>query len=109
MLAGVFFLVNLAFLVYGVTNPALTGYGTTTDLYIGFGVLVGSLLLFVFRRVVQDKKPITFRDPTPTMPSPEQMALLQEECRRSRRLIAAVRARVDRGGVQELPGSSVPA
>lgn len=79
LLAGVFFLVNLAFLIYGIANPTLTGYGTWTDLGIGLGVLVGSLLLFFFRRLVQDKKPITFREPTAVMPSEAQMALLQEE------------------------------
>jgi hypothetical protein len=47
--------------------------------YIGFGILVGSVLLYIFRRVVQDRKPVTFRDVTPTMPTPEQMALLQDD------------------------------
>jgi len=38
------------------------------------------VLLFFYRRVVQDKKPITFRDPNvPTMPSEDQMRLLREE------------------------------
>ncbi len=79
VLAGLFLVVNLVFLIYGIANPTLTGYGTWTDLGIGVGVLVGSLVLFVFRRVVQDKKPITFREPTDVVPSAAQMALLQQE------------------------------
>ena len=74
-----FFIVNLVFLVYGMANPALTGYGTWTDLGIGVGVLFVSVLLFLFRRIVQDKKPITCREPKRPMPTPAQMALLQEE------------------------------
>jgi amino acid transporter len=64
---------------YGVAYPSLTGYGTRTDMWIGVGVLVGSVLLFFFRRVVQDKQPITFREQVPDQPSPEQMALLTQE------------------------------
>ena len=79
VLTGLFFVVNIVFFFYAVTNPSLTGYGTTTDLGIGLGVLVGSLVLFIFRRVVQDKKPLTFREPTQTTPTPAQLALLQEE------------------------------
>ena len=51
-----FLVVNIAFLVYGVANPTITGYGTYTDLYIGVGVLVGSVVLFFFRRIIQDHK-----------------------------------------------------
>ena len=47
---------------------------------MGIGVLVVAVLLFFYRRLVQDKKPITFRDrDAPTMPNEEQMRLLQEE------------------------------
>ena len=43
------------------------------------GVLLVSVLLFLFRRVVQDKQPITLREEAATMPTPEQMALLEQE------------------------------
>jgi amino acid transporter len=70
---------NAVLIGFGVTNPALTGYGTFTDMWIGVGVLAGSVLLFFFRRIVQDKSRITFREPVPDMPSAAQMALLSQE------------------------------
>jgi hypothetical protein len=49
-------------------------------LWIGIGVLVASVVLFFYRRAVQDRKPITFRDmDVPTMPSEDQMRMLREE------------------------------
>ena len=48
--------------------PHLNGYGTWTDFAIGVGVLAASVLLFIFRRVVQDGEKIHFREETPTMP-----------------------------------------
>lgn len=78
-IAAILAVYNAVLIGFGVTNPALTGYGTFTDMWIGVGVLVGSVLLFFYRRLVQDKKPLTFRDEVPPMPSAEQMALLREE------------------------------
>ena len=40
----------------------------TKEKIIGFGVLVISLLLFLFRRIVQDKETPHWREETPTMP-----------------------------------------
>jgi hypothetical protein len=37
------------------------------------------VLLFFYRRIVQDRQKVTFREDVPTEPSPEQMALLREE------------------------------
>ena len=48
-------------------------------MFIGVGVLVGSVLLFFYRRIVQDKSRMTFREEVPTEPSAEQMALLTQE------------------------------
>jgi hypothetical protein len=48
-------------------------------MFIGVGVLVASVLLFFFRRLVQDKAKITFREEVPREPTAEQMALLQQE------------------------------
>jgi len=42
-------------------------------------VLVGSVLLYFYRRIVQDKQKVTFHEEVPEMPSAEQMALLREE------------------------------
>jgi hypothetical protein len=56
-------------LVVGAGAPHLNGYGTWTDFAIGVGVLLVSVVLFVFRRVVQDGEKIHFREETPTMPA----------------------------------------
>ncbi len=78
-IAAVLAVFNAVLIAFGVANPSLTGYGNRTDMFIGVGVLVGSVLLFFFRRLVQDRARITFREEVPDMPSAEQMALLGEE------------------------------
>jgi amino acid transporter len=78
-IAAVLVVFNTVLVIFGVTNPTLTGYGTWTDMFIGVGVLVASVLLFFYRRIVQDKRKVTFREEVPDMPSAEQMALLREE------------------------------
>jgi amino acid transporter len=78
-IAAVLVLFNTVLLVFGISNPTLTGYGTWTDMGIGVGVLVGSVILYLFRRIVQDKSRVTLREQVPDMPSPEQMALLAQE------------------------------
>jgi amino acid transporter len=76
---------NLLLVIWGVTQQkvaaAIGGYEFTgTPFYLGVGVLIASVLLFFYRRAVQDRKPITFRDlDVPTMPTEQQMALLREE------------------------------
>ena len=55
---------------------------TGLPFYIGIGVLILSVLLFFYRRAVQDKAKITFRDSDVRLtPTDEQMALLREEVR----------------------------
>jgi amino acid transporter len=78
-IAAVLVVYNIILIGFGVTNPALTGYGTFADMWIGVAVLVGSVLLFFYRRIVQDHQKVTFREDVPSEPSPEQMALLREE------------------------------
>jgi hypothetical protein len=78
-IAAVLVVYNIILIGFGVTNPTLTGYGTFADMWIGVGVLIGSVVLFFYRRIVQDKQKVTFREEVPTEPSPEQMALLREE------------------------------
>jgi amino acid transporter len=70
---------NAVLIGFGVAFPALTGYGTRTDMWIGVGVLVGSVVLFLYRRIVQDHSKVTLREAVPTEPTPEQMALLRQE------------------------------
>jgi amino acid transporter len=66
--AGFLCVLNFVFLAVGALAPNLNGYGTWTDFWIGVGVLVFSVILFVFRRVVQDGERVHFREETPTMP-----------------------------------------
>ena len=83
--AGILALFNLVILVYGVWDSELAAYigyyeFTGLPLYLGIGVLVAAVLLYFYRRVVEDKAKITFYDAdVPTMPNAEQMALLREE------------------------------
>ena len=72
-------------MLFGVTQSdvaAFVGFYefAGAPLWIGLGVLVASVLLFFYRRAVQDRKRITFRDlDVPTVPSEDQMRLLREE------------------------------
>ncbi|MGH2874393.1 MAG: APC family permease [Solirubrobacteraceae bacterium] len=66
--AGFLCVMNAFFLVVGALAPRLNGYGNWTDFAIGVGILFGSILLFVFRRIVQDGESVHFREHTPTMP-----------------------------------------
>ena len=69
---------NAVILAVGSTSPALNGYGNWTDFFIGVGILVASILLFFYRRLVQDKEPIHWKEETPTMPEgADRDALIQ--------------------------------
>ncbi len=59
-------------LVVGALAPHLNGYGTWTDFGIGVGILIASVLLFVFRRVVQDGESLHFREAIPQSPEEEE-------------------------------------
>jgi len=52
-------------LLVGATSFDLTGYGGTSELVIAVGILLLSVLLFAYRRVVQDRKRLRFREPAP--------------------------------------------
>jgi amino acid transporter len=68
-IAGIIALANLVFLIVGAGSPKLNGYGTWGDFWIGIGVLAISVVLYVFRRLVQDKEPIRLREETPKLPT----------------------------------------
>ena len=53
---------------FGWMQVAAGGYGDTKEKIIGVLVLVIGLLLFFFRRLVQDRERIHWREDTPTMP-----------------------------------------
>jgi amino acid transporter len=55
--------INAFFIIIGASNPSLTGYGGTKETWIGVGVLLFSILMYVFRRAVQDRQPVHLREP----------------------------------------------
>jgi amino acid transporter len=64
----------------GWFQTAAGGYGKGAQVkVIGFAVLGISLLLFVFRRMVQDKEKPHWREDTPTMPDATEARMLEQE------------------------------
>jgi hypothetical protein len=76
---------NLILVLDGVLDQKVASYIGFYEfkglpLYLGLGVLVASVLLFFYRRAVQDNAKITFRDRDVSLvPNEEQMKLLHEE------------------------------
>jgi hypothetical protein len=60
----------------GAFAPKLNGYGNWTDFGIGVGILFGSLLLFFFRRVAQDKEAVHWSEDVPPVPDAAELAEL---------------------------------
>lgn len=59
---------NVFVIAIGVSHPELAGYGDHTQTFIGLGILLISVLLYAYRQVVQDKKPMVWRDKTVPVP-----------------------------------------
>jgi amino acid transporter len=84
-LAWVLAAFNLLLVLWGITQSELAAFVGLYEfsgwpLAIGIGVLIASVGLFFWRRIVQDRRPLTFRDlDVPTMPSEDQMRMLREE------------------------------
>jgi amino acid transporter len=55
--------VDAILLVVGSLSFKLTGYGEYKELIIGIGILAVSLLLYIYRVTVEDKKPLRLRLP----------------------------------------------
>ena len=53
---------DLLILVVGASNPTLAGYGGTRDVLIGLGLLSIGLILFMYRRLVQDRTSLHLRE-----------------------------------------------
>jgi amino acid transporter len=68
VIAGVLAILNVIFIAVGAVSFSLTGYGGVKELMIGIGILLISVLLFIYRRTVQDGQPITIREETPAVP-----------------------------------------
>ena len=77
-IAVLLLLYAIVILIVGSGAPKLNGYGTWTDLFIGVGILAASVLLFFYRRIVEDKETIHWKEETPTMPEgPDREALME--------------------------------
>jgi amino acid transporter len=74
-IACVLFVAFIVFSIVGIGWFQIAGggavYGGTKEKIIGFSVLAISLLLFLFRRIVQDKERPHWREETPAMPGEE--------------------------------------
>jgi amino acid transporter len=66
---------------FGWMHQAAGGYGGTKEQLIGIAVLAIGLLLFLYRRIVQDGERPHWREETPTVPDATEAALLAEEMR----------------------------
>lgn len=53
---------NLFILIVGATSPSLSAGGGAKDVLIGLGLLVVGILLFVYRRLVQDQSTLALRE-----------------------------------------------
>jgi amino acid transporter len=77
-IAMVLFAAFVVFSIVGIGWFQIAGggavYGGTKEKIIGFSVLAISLVLFLFRRVVQDKEKPQWREETPLMPDEEPVA-----------------------------------
>jgi len=60
--------INAFFIVYGASHPEQTGYGGSKETWIGVGILIFAIVLFAYRRIVQDREMVHFREETPTVP-----------------------------------------
>jgi amino acid transporter len=69
-------ILDAVFFAVGAFAPKLNGYGTWTDFAIGMGILVGSLLLFFYRRIVEDGVGVHLREETPAVPEGDDLAAL---------------------------------
>jgi amino acid transporter len=67
-IAGLLAAVNFVLIIIGASSNELTGYGGAKETWIGVGVLAFSIVLFAYRRLVQDKQPIHLREETPQVP-----------------------------------------
>lgn len=70
-IAAACIVLNVFVILIGVTHPELAGYGGSRETLIGVGILLLSIVLYVIRRVVQDKQPIRWQEPAPALPEDE--------------------------------------
>ena len=69
---------NSLLIIFGLSFPSDTGYGGFSSVLVGISVLVISLVLWAFRRLVQDRRPLTMKEADTPAPTTEERALLEE-------------------------------
>lgn len=67
-LAGGLAAFDLVMLIVAATSLGIIGYGGTKDLVIAVCVMAFSIVLYLFRRLAQDRAPMTLRDLGPAQP-----------------------------------------
>jgi amino acid transporter len=67
-IAGLLAVANTVFIYVGITDPGLTYAAETKHVLIGLAVLGISILLFFYRRIVQDRERPHWREETPAVP-----------------------------------------
>ncbi|MFI6358616.1 APC family permease [Streptomyces sp. NPDC050743] len=65
-IAGALAAVNIALLLVGATAFSITGYGGWPEVLVGLVLLAVGCLLYVYRKVVEDKEPFRLRDKHPS-------------------------------------------
>ena len=82
-IAWILGIITAVLTVFGVGwfQIAAGGYGGTTEKLIGFGVLIVAILLFLYRRIVQDGERPHWKEETPAVPDERQAAILAEAAR----------------------------
>jgi amino acid transporter len=83
-LVAVLVVFNVFITVIGLLNPSLLGYGGARESVIAVGILLLSVVLYAYRRVVQDKLPLVWRLHAPTMPQGADALALELEMRATR-------------------------
>ncbi|MFF2027254.1 hypothetical protein ACFVW2_36465, partial [Streptomyces sp. NPDC058171] len=59
---------NLIILVVGALNPGLSYVGSVKEVFLGLALLLIGVVLFVYRKLVQDRVPLTLREPAENPP-----------------------------------------
>ena len=67
-IAGLLALYNLVLLVVGFLHPAEGGYGGTEEQVIALSILLSALVLFIYRRLVQDRTSLRLREGVEALP-----------------------------------------
>ncbi len=61
-IAAVILVLDVLMTYMGITHPAASGYGTARDGLIGGAILALSIVLWIIRQVIQDKRRLTLRN-----------------------------------------------